>query len=51
MLLDRRNNYSNWLTNLFDDTFFDTGSMTNCSATAPALNVKETGENYIMELA
>lgn len=51
MLLDRRNNYSNWLNNLFDDTFFDTDLLPNRNATAPALNVKETGENYIMELA
>lgn len=51
MLLDRRNNYSNWLSNLFDDTFLDAGLMPNRNATAPALNVRETSESYIMELA
>ena len=51
MLMVRRNNYSNWLDNLFDDTFFNTDLAPQRNTTAPALNVKETAESYIMEMA
>ena len=51
MLLARRNNSSNWLTNFFDDNFFDTDLMTRLNGTAPAVNVKETDKEYTMEIA
>lgn len=51
MLLARRNNNSNWLTNFFDDNFFDTDLMTRFNGTAPAVNVKETDKEYTMEIA
>ena len=51
MLMVRRSNNSNWLNNWFDDNFFDTDLMPRMNATAPAVNVKETAENYIMEVA
>ena len=51
MLLARRNNSSNWLTNFFDDNFFDTDLMTRFNGTAPAVNVKETDKEYTMEIA
>ena len=51
MLLARRNNNQNWLTNWFDDDFFDTSLMPRMNATAPAVNVKETAEDYTMEVA
>ena len=51
MLLARRNNSSNWLTNFFDDNFFDTDLMTRFNDTAPAVNVKETDKEYTMEIA
>lgn len=47
----RRNNYSNWLDNFFDDSLSDTELMPQRNTTAPALNVKETAEDYIMEMA
>lgn len=51
MLLARRNNNQNWLNNWFDDDFFDTVLMPRMNATAPAVNVKETAEDYTMEVA
>lgn len=51
MLLVRRNNYSNWLNNLFNDTFFDSDLMPQTLTTAPAINVKETCNDYQMEMA
>ena len=51
MLMVRRNNYSNWLDNFFDDSLFDTELMPQRNTTAPALNVKESAEDYIMEMA
>lgn len=50
MLLARRNNNQNWMTNLFDD-FFDTDWMPRMNATAPAVNVKENENAYTMEIA
>ena len=51
MLLARRNNNSDWLSNFFDDAFFNTEVMPRMNATAPAINIKETDKNYIMEVA
>ena len=51
MLLVRRNNDSNWLNNWFDDTLFDVDLMPQTKATAPAINVLETGKDYKMEMA
>ena len=51
MLLARRNNNSDWLTNWFEDNFFDTDLMPRTSATAPATNIKENEEAYTMEVA
>ena len=51
MLLARRNNDSNWLSNWFDDSFFDTDLMPRMNATAPAVNVKESDKAYTMEIA
>ena len=51
MLMVRRNNYSNWLDKFFDDSLSDTELMPQHNTTAPALNVKETAEDYIMEMA
>ena len=41
MLLARRNNDSDWLSNFFDDTLFNTEVMPRMNATAPAINIKE----------
>ncbi len=51
MLLARRNNNSDWLSNIFDDAFFDTDVMPRMNATAPATNVKESEKDYTMEVA
>lgn len=51
MLLARRNNNSDWLSNFFDDAFFNTDMMPRMNATAPAINVKETEKAYQMEIA
>lgn len=51
MLLARRNNNSDWLTNWFEDNFFDTNLMPRTNATAPATNIKETEKAYTMEVA
>ena len=51
MLLARRNNDSDWLSNFFDDTLFNTEVMSRMNATAPAINIKDTDKNYIMEVA
>ena len=51
MLLARRNNSSDWLSNFFDDAFFNTDMMHRMNATAPAINVKETEKAYKMEVA
>ena len=51
MLLARRNNNSDWLSNFFDDAFFNTDLMPRMNATAPAINVKETAQAYKMEVA
>ena len=51
MLLARRNNNSDWLTNWFEDNFFDTDLMPRTSSTAPAINIKENEKAYTMEVA
>ena len=51
MLLARRSNNSDWLSNFFNDNFFDTGMMSRMNATAPAINVKENEKAYTMEVA
>ena len=51
MLLVRRNNYSNWLNDWFDNSFFNTEEVPQTRTTAPAINVKETCDEYIMEMA
>lgn len=51
MLMVRRNNYSNWLDNFFDDSLSGTELMPQRNTTTPALNVKESAEDYIMEMA
>ena len=50
MLLARRNNDANLMSNFFDD-FFDTSWMPKMNSTAPAVNVKEDVEKYTMEIA
>lgn len=50
MLLTRRNNNQNWMTNMFDD-FFDTDWMPRMNCTAPAVNVKEDEKAYTMDIA
>ncbi len=50
MLLARRNNDANLMSNFFDD-FFDTNWMPKMNSTAPAVNVKEDVEKYTMEIA
>ena len=39
MLLVRRNNYSNWLNDWFDNSFFDTEEVPQTRTTVPAINV------------
>ncbi len=51
MLLARRSNNSDWLSNFFNDNFFDTDLMPRMNATAPAINVKENEKSYTMEVA
>lgn len=51
MMLVRRNNYSNWLNDWFDNCFFNTEEVPQTRTTAPAINVKETCDEYIMEIA
>lgn len=51
MLLARRNNNFNWLTNWFDDNFFDTDLIPQFNTTAPAVNVKESDKEYTMQIA
>ena len=51
MFMIRRNNYSNWLDNFFDDSLSGTEQMPQHNTTTPALNVKESAEDYIMEMA
>ena len=51
MLIARRNNNSDWLTNWFEDNFLDTDVMPRMNATAPATNIKEDAETYTMEVA
>jgi HSP20 family protein len=43
----RRNS---WLPEVFND-FFDTDYMSKANATAPAINVKESEKDYVVELA
>ena len=50
MMLTRRNNSNNWMSNFFSD-FFDDGWTTRMDSTAPAVNVKENEKNYEMEIA
>lgn len=50
MLLARRNNNSDLMSNFFDN-FFDTDWMPFMNHTAPAVNVKETDKAYTMEVA
>ncbi len=47
MTLPRRNS---WMPDVFND-FFDTDFMPRANATAPAINVKETENSYMVELA
>lgn len=47
MTLARRNS---WMPDVFND-FFDTDFMPRANATAPAINVKETENSYMVELA
>ena len=51
MLLVRRNNDFDWLNNWFDDNFFNTPVMAQTTTTAPAVNVKEDNNQYVMEVA
>ena len=51
MLLVRRNNDFDWLSNWFDDNFFNTPVMAQTTTTAPAVNVKEDNKQYVMEVA
>ena len=51
MLLARRNNNSDWLSNFFDDAFFNTELMPRMNATAPAINVIESNTDYRVEVA
>lgn len=51
MFMIRRNNYSNWLDNFFDDSLSGTEQMPQRNTMTPALNVKESAEDYIMEMA
>ncbi len=51
MLLARRNNGNDWLTNWFEDNFFDTDLTTRMNATAPATNIKVNDKSYKMEVA
>lgn len=53
MLLARRDNNANWMTNWFDNFFDNSDWMprTVAAAAAPAVNVKETDDKYVMELA
>lgn len=48
MTLERRN--QNWLPSIFSD-MFDNDFMARTNATAPAINVKETPDNYLVEVA
>ena len=50
MLLARRNNDTNLMSNFFDDSF-DTNWMPKMNSTAPAVNVKEDVEKFTMEIA
>ncbi len=51
MLLARRNNNRNWMTNFFDD-FFPAEILSHTSAmSTPAINVKEDAKAYTMEVA
>lgn len=51
MLVVRRNNSSNWLNDWLDNTLFNTEATSQVRTTAPAINVKETCDEYIMEVA
>ncbi len=46
-MTDYRNS---WLPEVFGD-FFNTGNMNRVNATAPAINVLETADEYVVELA
>lgn len=49
--MTRSRNYSqNWLPSIFDD-FFDNNWMNRTNATAPAINVLERNDAYIVEVA
>ncbi|MGM9693246.1 MAG: Hsp20/alpha crystallin family protein [Alloprevotella sp.] len=49
--MTRSRNYSqNWLPSIFDD-FFDNNWMNKTNATAPAINVQESNNAYIVEVA
>ena len=51
MLLVRRNNDSDWLTNWFNDGFFGNEFVRPAVASAPAVNVKDDAKAYTMEIA
>ncbi len=50
MMLARRNNNVNWMSNLFDDFFYGSW-LPQVASVTPAVNVKETESAYEMEVA
>jgi HSP20 family protein len=50
MLLARRNNKSDLMSNFFDN-FFDTDLVPMMNTTAPAVNIKENDKTYTMDIA
>lgn len=50
MLLARRNNNQNWMSDFFDD-FFDTDWTPRFTNATPAINVKEDKGHYTLEIA
>lgn len=51
MVLARRNNESNWISNFFDDFFDNNWISSRVNASSPAVNVKEDAEKFTMEIA
>ncbi len=51
MMYPALRNAMNWLDNSFDDLFNNEGWLPRTSVTAPAINVKETKNEYEIELA
>ncbi len=50
MILTRRNDNANWMSNWFDDFFYGEW-LPKVKSTTPAINVKETEKSYEMEIA